>query len=228
MSARLMLLWYHARLGLSWAGLMPPLALAALLAGLSGTWPLNQRVLDLGMALEVGLPLAAALLAAPLLAAPLLMAERERDTLCWLAVRVPLCGVVALRLALLALYLLACGALSLLAAHLLWPAPWLWEAVPYAVAPALAFAALALLAAHWGRGTAHGYVLTVALWIGVLMVAGLLPHHEPWLTLNPFAWSAGYGTDVVAHSMILYAAVGLLLLLPQRALLRPERLLRQT
>jgi len=82
MSARLLLLWYHARLGLSWAALAPPLALAALLVGLSGTWPLSQRVRDLGMALEVGLPLVAALLAAPLL-----MAERERETLCWLAAR---------------------------------------------------------------------------------------------------------------------------------------------
>jgi len=73
----------------------------------------------------------------------------------------------------------------------------------------------------------HGYIAAAASWLGVLTFGSLMPGREPWLMLNPFAWSAGYSADVVAHSMILYAAVGLLLL-PQRALLRPERLLRQT
>jgi hypothetical protein len=228
MSGRLVLLWYHARLGLSWAALVPPLALAGTLAILSLTGASNgQRSYYLAVLLEVVLPLLAALLAAPLL-----MAERERNTLSWLATRTPLHAVVALRLALLALYLLACCALAMLAARLLWHGPWLWEALPRAAAPALAFATLALLTAHWGRGTVHGYVPTVALWLGVLMVGGLLPHHAPWPLLNPFAWTFapidGASPTVVAHSKLLYAAVGLALLLPQWVLLRPERLLRQT
>lgn len=225
MSARLALLWYHARLGLSWAGLAPPLAVAGALASLSGAWPLSQRTLYLGIALEVGLPLLAALLAAPLL-----MAERERDTLVWLASRVPLPAVVALRLALLALYLLACSALCLLAARLLWHTHGMWQMLPRAAAPSLTFAALALLAAHWGRGSIPGYVLTVALWLGVLMFGMFLPHDGPWPLLNPFAWTFaplyGAAPQVVAQSKLLYVALGLALLLPQWALLRrPERLL---
>src|SRR2546421_4717518 len=208
MSARLHLVWYHARLGLSWAGLVPPLALAAALAVLSLTGAANgQRSHDLAVLLEVVLPL----LAAPL-AGPLLMAERERNTLSWLATRTALLGVVVVRLVLLALYLLACCALALLTARLLWHGPWLWEALPRAAAPALAFATLALLTAHCGRGTVHGYVPAVALWLGVLMVGGLLPHQEPWPLLNPFAWTFapidGASPPVVAHSKLLYAGIG--------------------
>ena len=101
MSGRVVLLWYHARLGISWAGLVPPLALAGAVAVLSLTGASNgQRSHDLAVLLEVVLPLLAALLAAPLL-----MAERERNTLSWLATRTPLLGVVVVRLALLAPYL---------------------------------------------------------------------------------------------------------------------------
>ena len=158
MSARLHLLWYHGRLGLSWAALVPPLALAGAVSVLSLTGASNgQRSYYLAVLLEVVLPLLAALLATPLL-----MAERDHDTLSWLATRTPLPGVVVVRLALLALYLLACCALALLAARLLWHGPWLWEALPRAAAPALAFATLALLTAHWGRGTVHGYVPAIA------------------------------------------------------------------
>jgi hypothetical protein len=64
------------------------------------------------------------------------------------------------------------------------------------------------------------------------MVGGLLPHQEPWPLLNPFACTFasldGASPAVVAHSKLLYAALGLALLLPQWMLLRPERLLRQT
>jgi hypothetical protein len=222
MNARFALLWYHARLGLSWAGLVPPLFLAGALAFLAQVQPVSERFLNLATVLEVGLPLLAALLAAPLL-----LAERDGDTLCWLAVRRPLQAVVALRLAVLALYLSACAVLTLLAAHLLWHGLWLWEALPHAAGPALGFATLALLAAHGGRSIAHGYVLAVALWIGTLTVAPFLPHHEPWLTLNPFAQTFSLSPGVVVRSKLFYAAAGLALLPPQWRLLRPERLLRR-
>src|SRR5436305_15088686 len=86
MSAHLHLLWYHARLGLSWASLVPPLALAGAVSVLSLTGASNgQRSYYLAVLLEVVLPLLAALLATPLL-----MAERDHDTLSWLATRAPL------------------------------------------------------------------------------------------------------------------------------------------
>lgn len=220
MSARLMLLWYHARLSLSWAGLVPPLFFAVALAFLAAVRPLGMRYLNLAIVLEVGLPLLAALLAAPLL-----LAERERDTLIWLAVRRPLLSALAVRLALLALYLPACAALTLLAARLLWEGPWTWEALPHA-APALAFATLALLAASWGRGAVPGYLVAVALWIGALTLGPVLPHYEPWLSLTPFAQTFGMSPTVIARSKLVYAVVGLALLAPQWPLLRrPERLL---
>jgi len=140
----------------------------------------------------------------------------------------PLPAVLVVRLALLALYLLACCGLALLAAGLLWGAAPPWTAVLWGGTRAATFVSLALLATSWSRATVHGYIAAAASWLGVLTFGSLMPGREPWLMLNPFAWSAGYSADVVAHSMILYAAVGLLLLLPQRALLRPERLLRQT
>ncbi len=223
MSARLWLLWYHARLSLSWAALTPPLALAATLAYLALFMQVPDRGYNLARALEGGLPLVAALLATPLL-----LVEGERGTLCWLAARASLARVVALRLALLALYLLALCALALLAAHRLWGGPSPWESLPHAAAPALAFAALALCIAHWGRTPVHGYLPAVALWAGVLMFGALLPHREPWLTLNPFAWSNGYSPEVVARGKWLDLVIGLALLLAQWPLLRPERLLRQT
>ncbi len=222
MGARLTLLWYHGRLGLSWAALVPIVALAATVAILTLTAPPPQRGHDFAMALEGGLPIVAALLAAPLL-----MAERERATLPWLAVRAPLPAVLAVRLALLALYLLACCGLAFLVAGLLWGVAPPWAAMLWGGARAVAFVSLAALAASWSRATVHGYIAAAASWLGVLTFGSLMPGREPWLTFNPFAWSAGYSADVVAHSMILYTAIGLLLLLPQRALLRPERLLRQ-
>jgi len=222
MSARLSLLWYHGRLGLSWAALVPPIALVATVAVLTLTASPLRRGHDFAVALEGGLPVVAALLATPLL-----IAERERATLCWLAVRAALPAILALRLALLILYLLLCCALALCVAGLLWPSVAPWQAVLWGGARAAAFVGVAVLAANWGRATVHGYIAAAAVWLGALMFGGLLPQREPWLTINPFAWSSGYGPDVVTHSTIVYTIVGLALVLPQWLLLRPERLLWQ-
>ncbi len=165
---------------------------------------------------------------AALLAAPLIIAERERATLCWVATRASLRRVLALRLVLLAAYMVACCSVALLVAGVLWRDAPLWMALLWGGTRAIAFMALAALAASWGRASVHGYIAAAASWVGVLMFGGLLPQREPWLTINPFAWSAGYPPEVVAHSMIGYAVAGLVLLLPQWSLLQPDRLLRQT
>ena len=224
MNPQLALLWYHARLGLSWAALSAPLTCAGAVALLTANTPAHQRGHDLAVMLETGLPLLAALLAAPLL-----LAERERNTLGLIAARLSLLRFLAARLGLLIAYLLACCALTLVAGRLLWGGPLGWEALPRAGAPALALAALALLTASWGRSTVHGYIPPIAFWMGVLMIAPLVPRQEPWLTLTPFAWTFGANAAVVLQSKLLYAALGVLLLLPQWPLLRwPERLMRQT
>jgi len=114
-----------------------------------------------------------------------------------------------------------------LAAGVLWGGHVLGAALPRAMAPALAFATLGLLAAHGGRSPVHGYLLIVAVWIGVLVSVTLLPRSDPWLTLNPFGWTYGFGPELVARSKVLYVVAGLVLLLPQWLLLRPERLSRQ-
>ena len=218
------LLRYHARLGLSWPALAAPLGCAAAVALLTATTPAPERGHDLAVVLETGLPLLAALLAAPLVAA-----ERERNTLGLIAARLSLLHFLAARLSLLIAFLLACCGLTLVAARLLWGGPLGWEALPRAGAPALALAALALLAASWGRSTVHGYIPSIAFWMGALMVAPLLPRQDLWLTLNPFAWTFGASAAVVLQSKLLYTALGVLLLLPQWPLLRwPERLIRQT
>lgn len=223
MNPRLALLWYHLRLGLAWGALAAPLACAGSIALLTISAPLPDRHHDLAVVLETGLPLLAALLAAPLL-----LAERERNTLGLIATRLPLPRFLAARLGLLATYLLACCGLTLVAARLLWGGPWGWDALPRAGATALALAALALLTASWGRSTVHGYIPSIAFWMGALMVSPLLPRQDLWLTLNTFAWTFGAGAAVVLHSKLLYAALGLALLLPQWPLLRwPERLVAQ-
>ncbi len=222
MNARLRLLWYQGRLGLSWAGLAPPLTLAGAVLALSLLAPLGERGHDLGVALEVGLPLLAGLLAVPLV-----LAEQERHTLDLLAVRVPLPQLLLARLAVLAVALLTCGGLAVLVAQVLWGGPGLGAALPRALAPGLAFATLGLLAAHAGRSPVHGYLLIVAVWIGVLVSVTLLPRSDPWLTLNPFGWTYGFGPELVARSKVLFVVAGLVLLLPQGLLLRPERLARQ-
>lgn len=222
MKGRVHLLWYHSRLAFSWAALLPPLALAGTVAALTLVAPHGERPRDLSIAVEGGLPLVAALLAAPLL-----IGERDRRTLPWLAVRTSLLGILSLRLTLLGVYLAVCGGLTLLVAGLLWHGPAPWDTLGYAGAPALAFSALALLAASWSGRTVEGYLAPTALWLGVLMFGSLLPQQEPWLTLNPFAASAGFDALVVAHSKLFYLALGLVLLLPQWVLLRrPEHLLR--
>lgn len=224
MNPLLSILWYQARLSLSWAALLPPLLYSVSILFLAITAPLTQRGHDVSVALEGGLPLVAALLAAPLL-----MADRERDTLTLLAVRATLLNIFATRLALLLCYLITISILVLLAAQILWPSPGSWEVILYAVAPAMTFVALALLAASSGRSTAHGYLLSIGVWIGSIGAAPLLPRHEPWMALNPMAWAFAYGPDVVIRSKVVYIAAALVLFLPQWILLqRVERLLRPT
>jgi|GEM_PF-2062077 len=221
MSAHLYLLRYHFRLGIGWAALVPPLGLAALLAGLSAFAAPAERAHNLGVGLGTCLPLLAALLAAPLL-----LAEREQGTLVWLATRRSLGGVLAARLALLGVYLLLLTGATILIAALLWRGPWSWSALPYVAVPALAFAALSSLAAAVGRSSVHGYICAVALWLGALVLIGVLPASDVWRPLEPFAWSFGFSRSVVAHSALLYSAIGALLLLAQWRILRhPERLL---
>ncbi len=223
MSACLRLLWYHGRLGLSWSGLAPLLTLASALGALSVLVPLHERRHDLGVILEVGLPLLAGLLAVPLL-----LAEQERNTLVLLAVRAPLARLVMVRLALLAVYLLWCCGLALLVARGLWGGPMVWAALPRAAAPGVTFATLGLLAAHGGRSTVHGYLVVAAVWVGALVSPALLPHSEPWLTLDPFGWTNGLDATVVARGKVLDTLAALALVLPQWPLLRPERLLGQS
>jgi len=153
---------------------------------------------------------------------------RERATMYWLATRTSLRCVLALRLMLLAAYMVACCGLALLVAGVLWHDAPLWAALLWGGTRAIAFAALAMLAATWGRASMHGYIAAAAAWLGMLMFGSLMPRQEPWLTFNPFAWSSGYSLQVVDHSMIAYVAVGLALLLPQWLLLQPHRLLRPT
>ncbi len=223
MKARLVLLGYHFRLGLSWAGLAPPLACLGAMVLLTFTAPAAERGHDLALSLETGMPLLAALLAAPLL-----MQDRERNMLTLIAVRAPLPGLLATRLALLLLYLLACAVLSLSAARLLWGGAWGWEALPCAGASTLAVAGLALLAASWGRSAVHGYLLAIGFWLGALMLTPLLLGHGAWLALTPFAWTFGASAGIILKSKLLYAGLGLLLLGPQWPLLRrPERVLEQ-
>lgn len=222
MRTRLLLYWYHGRLGLSWGSVVPPLALIGTITTLSLMTPRGERGHDLFVALEGGMPMVAAFLAAPLL-----MSERERMTLWWSATRTSLVGIVVARLVVLSLYLLACCGVTLLVAGMLWHTTLSWEPLMRGGTRALTFAGIALLASSWGRAPVYGYIASAALWLGVLMFGALVPQREPWLTFNPFAWSAGYDSHVVAHSMIVYAALGLGLLLLQRPLLRPERLLRR-
>ncbi len=224
MSARLHLLWYHAWLSLSWSALLLPLALVGTIGALTLVAPAAQRNGDLSIALEGGLPVIAGLLAAPLL-----VAERERGTLPWLASRVSLFALLALRLGVLVIHVLACCGCAVLVAGLLWHIAPPWDALPRTGGRALAFIALALLAASWGRSLALGYLAPATFWLGTLVFGMYLPHVEPWLTLNPFAWSAGFSPDIVTRSTIVYALAGSLLLVVQWPLLRrPGYLLRPT
>ena len=223
MIALVPLLWYHFRLGLGWAAVVPPLGLAALVAGLSAFTIPAERTHNLCLGLETCLPLVAALLAVPLL-----LAEREQCTLVWLATRRSLGGVLAVRLALLGAYLLMLAGLTIPIAGLLWHAPWSWSAIPYVAAPALAFAALAGLAAAVGRSSMHGYIWAVASWLGALVLIRVLPAGDAWRSLEPFAWSFGFSRSVVVHSKLLFSAIGFLLLRMQwQFLRRSERLLSQ-
>ncbi len=218
-----LLFFYHIRAAFSWTIAVLPFALIVTLAALTITAPPRDRDRDLLIALEGGMPMVMALFAAPLL-----VSEGERGTLVWLAVRRPLLGILGARLIVLSVYLEVCCVLVALMAALCWHTSPPWGAVALPLPPTLAFVALSLLAANWGRSPMPGYLISGAVWLGVLFFGSLLPMREPWLTLNPFAWSAGFGPPVVLRSKLFYAAVALLLLLPQWWLARPPERLMQT
>lgn len=220
----IILLWYHSRAAFSWTAALPPAVLLCTLALLTIIAPPRDRGHDLLIAVEGGLPMVAALLAAPLL-----MGDCERRTLPLLAVRRSLFGILVARLIVLAAYLAVCCVGAALAAGLFWAIPPLWSLPVLALPPTLAAMALALLAASWECSTVPGYLIPAAIWLGLLFVGRILPLHEPWLTLNPFAGSAGYGPEVVARSKLLYTTVALILLLPQWPLVQhPERFMQSS
>jgi len=222
MMAVVRLMWYHLRVSLSWSVLLPPLALVALCAVLSIAVSPHDRSPGMGLALEGGMPITTAFLVAPLIAG-----ETERGTLYWIALRTSLIRVAALRITLVVTYVLACCAVALAAMAAAWHIPLSWAMLLPGATRALTFIGVAFLAASWGRTAMHGYLAPSALWLGFLMFGSALPQREPWLTLNPFAWAAGYPRHIVYQSMIAYSVLGVLLLLLQPFLLRPERLIPQ-
>lgn len=218
----LRLVWYHVRIAFSWLLVVPPVALTVVVVAITIIVPSREYSHNLTMILEGGLPIVAALVGSSLV-----INECESRTVWLAATRVSLRGVAVLRTALISAYLVVCCLIMLVATAYLWRQHLVWTILLPGAGRAIGFVALGLLAAAWSRSAVLGYLAPTAMWLGILMFGALLPRSEPWLTLNPLAWSAGYPPDVVQRSILVYAVGGAVLFIAQLLLLRTERLLRQ-
>lgn len=185
---------FELRLSLSWTWLLPVAgtALVVIVMATSGT-PTAQRAFVMRESLELGLPLVSAFLVVPLL-------EREwvQGTLAQLALRQPIVQVLFMRLALVVIYLALVATAATIfgwqdvpssprspveAAH------WLATSLFIALVPTLTLSSLALLITHAVESEAAGYLAAIALWLGCLLGALLLPPDGHLRAFLLFSWS---------------------------------------